>query len=50
MALEALRDYRRKHRAGVDELWYFAIICRVAKLIRPYLEALHYPAQIGIDK
>ena len=41
VALEALRDYRRKHRAGMDELWYFANICRVAKVMRPYLEALH---------
>ncbi len=38
--LEALRDYRRQHRAGMDELWYFANICRVAKVMRPYLEAL----------
>ena len=40
VALEALRDYRRKHRAGMDELWYFANICRVAKLMQPYLEAV----------
>ena len=40
VALEALRDYRRKHRAGLDELWRFARICRVAKVMRPYLEAL----------
>ncbi len=43
--LEALRDYRCKHRAGMDELWYFADICRVARVIRLYLEAVHYPAQ-----
>jgi len=39
-ALEALRDYRRKYRAGMDELWYFANTCRVAKVMQPYLEAL----------
>ena len=39
-ALEALRDYRRKHRGGMDELWRFAKICRVARVMRPYLEAL----------
>ena len=39
-ALEALREYRRKHRAGMDELWYFANTCRVAKVMQPYLEAL----------
>ncbi|MEE9182806.1 MAG: type IV toxin-antitoxin system AbiEi family antitoxin domain-containing protein [candidate division NC10 bacterium] len=40
VALEALRDYRRKYRAELGELWRFARICRVAKVIRPYLEAL----------
>ncbi len=40
VALEALRDYRRKYRAGMDELWRFAKICRVDKVIRPYLEAI----------
>ena len=40
VALEALRGYRRKHRAGMDELWYFANICRVAKVMQPYLEAV----------
>ncbi len=40
VALEALRDYRQKHRAGIDELWRFARICRVARVMRPYLEAL----------
>jgi len=40
VALEALRDYRRQHRAGMDELWYFANTCRVAKVMQPYLEAL----------
>ncbi|MBI2360804.1 MAG: hypothetical protein HYV04_18185 [Deltaproteobacteria bacterium] len=40
VALEALRDYRHKHRAGMDELWYFASICRVTAVMRPYFEAL----------
>lgn len=40
VALEALRDYRRKHRAGLDDLWRFAKICRVTSVIRPYMEAL----------
>jgi predicted transcriptional regulator of viral defense system len=40
VALEALRDYHRKHRAGLDDLWRFAKVCRVATIIRPYLEAL----------
>lgn len=40
VALEALRDYRQKHRGGMDELWRFAKICRVARILQPYLEAL----------
>jgi hypothetical protein len=40
VALEALRDYRRKHRSGMDELWRFAKVCRVTAVMRPYLEAL----------
>ena len=39
VALEALRDYRREHPGGMDELWHFARICRVANVMRPYLEA-----------
>ncbi|MBI5502104.1 MAG: type IV toxin-antitoxin system AbiEi family antitoxin domain-containing protein [Deltaproteobacteria bacterium] len=38
VALEALRDYRRV-RGNLDDLWLFARICRVANVIRPYLEA-----------
>lgn len=40
VALEALRDYQRKHKAGMDELWRFAKVCRVTEVMRPYLEAL----------
>jgi predicted transcriptional regulator of viral defense system len=40
VALEALRDYRQKHRGGMDELWRFAKMCRVEKIMQPYLEAL----------
>jgi predicted transcriptional regulator of viral defense system len=40
VALEALREYRRKHRTGMDELWRFAKVCRVTAVMRPYLEAL----------
>jgi predicted transcriptional regulator of viral defense system len=39
VALEALRDYRRR-RGSVDELLRYAGICRVARVMRPYLEAL----------
>ncbi|MBI4565022.1 MAG: AbiEi antitoxin N-terminal domain-containing protein [Planctomycetes bacterium] len=40
VALEALRDYRRDHRRNLDDLWRFAKICRVANVMRPYLEAM----------
>ncbi|HEX7488384.1 MAG TPA: hypothetical protein VF341_05720 [Anaeromyxobacteraceae bacterium] len=39
VALEALREYRRR-RGSVDELLRSAEICRVAQVMRPYLEAL----------
>ncbi len=39
VALEALREYRRR-RGNRDELWKYARICRVERVMRPYLEAL----------
>jgi predicted transcriptional regulator of viral defense system len=39
VALEALREYRRLHRGGMDELWRCAEICRVRNVMRPYMEA-----------
>lgn len=40
VALEALRDCRRKRKATMDELWAAAKVCRVAKVMQPYLESL----------
>ena len=40
VALEALRDCWKKRRATMDELWQVARICRVANVMRPYLESL----------
>jgi hypothetical protein len=40
VALEALRDLLRTRRATMDEIWRYARICRVANVMRPYLEAL----------
>ncbi len=37
--LEALRFYRERKRVKVDDLMRYASICRVAKVMRPYLEA-----------
>ncbi len=39
VAIEALRDYRRKRRGSVDALWSAARVCRVTRVIKPYLEA-----------
>ncbi len=38
--IEALRFYRERRNVNVDELLHFAKICRVAKVMRPYLEAI----------
>ncbi len=40
VALEALRDARAKKKVTSDDLWRFAKICRVANVMRPYLEAI----------
>ena len=40
VALEALRDYRRKHRSGMDELLRYAKLARVTRVMQPYLESL----------
>ena len=40
VALEALRDCWRHRRATMDELWKYAKVCRVANVMRPYLESI----------
>ena len=40
VALEALRDCRRQRRCTNDELWHYAKICRVANVMKPYMEAI----------
>ena len=39
VALEALKDALAQKKASLDDLWRYAKICRVSKVIRPYLEA-----------
>jgi predicted transcriptional regulator of viral defense system len=39
-AIEALKLYRDRRDMKLDKIMYFASICRVTKIIRPYLEAL----------
>jgi len=39
-AMEAVRFYRDRGDVRVDDLMRYASICRVSKIIRPYLEAI----------
>ncbi len=38
VALEALRDCHRRRRCSMDDLWKYAKVCRVANVMRPYME------------
>ena len=40
VALEALREYLRSRTGSVDELMRAARVCRVARVMQPYLEAM----------
>lgn len=40
VAIEALKDTLKRRKATVDEIERYARICRVSRVIRPYLEAL----------
>jgi predicted transcriptional regulator of viral defense system len=40
VAVEALRDFARKHRGGANDLARFARICRVARVMQPYLDSI----------
>jgi hypothetical protein len=40
VALEALREVRRRKLCTSDELWACARVCRVTRVIMPYLEAM----------
>lgn len=39
VALEALHEVRRQGNVSIDDIWRYARICRVANVMRPYLEA-----------
>ncbi len=39
-AVEAVRFYRERRSIKVDDLMRYAVICRVKKIIRPYIEAI----------
>lgn len=40
VAIEALRDCIARRLCTIDDLWRFARVCRVANVMRPYLESL----------
>lgn len=42
VALEALKDARAKNKVTANDVWRFAKICRVANVMRPYLEATEW--------
>ncbi len=41
VALEALREAWRERRFTMDEMWKYAKVCRVSRIMMPYLESLH---------
>ena len=40
VAIEALRDYWRKRKGTMDDLLRFAKICRVDRIMQPYVESI----------
>jgi predicted transcriptional regulator of viral defense system len=40
IAIEALRDSLKRRKTTIDEIHRFAKICRVARVMRPYLESV----------
>jgi len=40
VAIEALKESRKTKKASIDELWAAAKVCRVANIMRPYVESL----------
>jgi predicted transcriptional regulator of viral defense system len=40
VAIEALRDSLNQKKATPSQIWEAAMVCRVANVIRPYMEAL----------
>lgn len=40
VAVEALRDFSRRYRGGATELAHYARLCRVSRVMQPYLDAI----------
>ncbi|MGI8783636.1 MAG: type IV toxin-antitoxin system AbiEi family antitoxin domain-containing protein [Acidobacteriota bacterium] len=41
VAIEALRDCYRQKKTSMEELWAAAKVCRVANVMKPYMESLN---------
>lgn len=41
VALEALKECRSSRRCEIDDLWHHAKLCRMANVMKPYLEAMN---------
>jgi predicted transcriptional regulator of viral defense system len=48
VALEALRESWESRRCSMDELWEYSKICRMTKVMRPYLEYLFDRLKIDV--
>jgi predicted transcriptional regulator of viral defense system len=40
LAVEALKDFTRRYRGGANDLARYARICRVSRVMQPYLDAI----------
>ncbi len=40
LTIEALRDCWQSRTCEMDELWNYAKVCRMSRVMRPYLECL----------
>lgn len=40
VAIEALRDCISQRKSTIDQLWKYAGVCRVANIMKPYMEAM----------
>ncbi|MHB9029623.1 MAG: type IV toxin-antitoxin system AbiEi family antitoxin domain-containing protein [Candidatus Latescibacterota bacterium] len=40
VAIQALKECLRTSKCSLDDLWKYAVMCRVANVMRPYMEAL----------
>jgi hypothetical protein len=40
VAVEALKDFTHTRRGGADDLTRFARVCRVVRVMQPYIDAI----------